>query len=108
MAHKWFPLLGLGFAIAGADKVLGIGGYERLFADMGWSETSRRVVGAAEFAGGVMISSPYKRMLGGLILVAASTAMLTAEVRQNQSDLAIPRFAVLLAAATAMLPFGKA
>lgn len=105
MALKWFPLVGLGFAVSGADKILGVGGYERLFADLGWSQTSRRLLGAAELLGGVMISSTYRRMLGGLILVGASSAMLTAEVRQNQSDLALPRLLVLLAAATALIPF---
>ena len=105
MASKWFPLVGLGFAVSGADKILGIGGYERMFTDLGWSETARRVLGAAEFLGGVMVSSTYRRMLGGLVLVGASTAMLTAEVRQNQTDLALPRLLVLLAAATALIPF---
>ena len=105
MASKWFPLVGLSFAISGADKVLGIGGYERLFTDLGWSGTARRLLGAAEFLGGVMVSSTYRRMLGGLVLVGASTAMLTAEVRQNQTDLALPRLIVLLAAATALIPF---
>jgi hypothetical protein len=105
MASKWFPLVGLGFAVSGADKILGLGGYERLFADLGWSQTARKLLGAAEFLGGVMISSTYRRMLGGLVLVGASSAMLTAEVRRNQSDLALPRLLVLLAAATALIPF---
>ncbi len=108
MASKWFPLVGLGFAVAGADKLLGVGGYERLFADMGWSDTARKLLGAAEFTGGVMVSSPYRRMLGGLVLVAASTAMLTAEMRQGETDLAFPRILVMMAAATALLPLRRA
>src|SRR5579875_1643082 len=107
MGRKWYPLVGLAFAVSGADKLLGIGGYERLFADLGWSDTARRLLGAAEFTGGVMVASPQKRMLGGMVLVAASTAMLTTEVRQDQTDLALPRFLVLLAAATALCPWHR-
>lgn len=105
MLRKWFPVVGLGYAIAGADKLLGIGGYERLFADLGWSASSRRLLGAAEFTGGVLVSSRRHRSLGGLLLVAASTAMLTTELEQEQTDLALPRFILLVAAATSLLPF---
>ena len=38
---KWFPLLGLGFAAAGADKLLGTRAYDQLFAKWGWSECAR-------------------------------------------------------------------
>lgn len=104
MCRKWFSLVGLAFAVAGADKLLGIGGYERLFADMGWSESSRRLVGAAEFTGGLMVAGRQKRKLGGMVLLAASAAMLTNEIRRDRTELAIPRGLMMLAAATALCP----
>jgi hypothetical protein len=105
--RKWFSLIGLGFAIAGADKLMRMRGYERLFADWGWSDDARQAVGAAEFAGGVLIASRSLRHLGAWILATASTAMLTAEMKRGERDLALPRFIMLLAAASALLPFAK-
>ena len=101
---KWFPLLGLGFAVAGADKLLGMGAYERLFAQWGWSASARQMIGAGEFLGGVFVTSRRMRHLGGWLLTAASTAMLTAEMDRQERDLALPRFVLLLAAASALLP----
>jgi hypothetical protein len=100
----WFPLVGLGFAVAGADKLLGQAGYRRLFRQWGWSDDSMRLIGAAEFAGGVLVSSTIARRLGGLLLTTASTAVLTAELERRQDDLAVPRLALLFAAAIASLP----
>src|SRR6185312_2692228 len=100
----WFPLLGLGFAVAGADKLLGQKGYRRLFRAWGWSVESMRLIGAAEFAGGVLVASPIARRLGGLLLTAASTAVLTAELERREDDRAVPRLALLFAAAVASLP----
>jgi hypothetical protein len=99
----WFPLLGLGFALAGADKLLG-SGYRGLFRQWGWTEDEMRAVGGAELAGGVLIASEAARRLGGLVLTAISTAMLTAELRRGESERAAPRFALLVAAALAACP----
>jgi hypothetical protein len=103
---KWFPLLGLGFAVAGADKLLGMRGYERLFAKWGWSEPARQLIGAGEFIGGVLVASNGLRHLGACLLTAVSTAMLTAEVDRQELDMALPRSILLLAAASALLPTG--
>jgi hypothetical protein len=37
-------------------------------------------------------------------LTAASTAMLTAEIDRHERDLALPRFVLLIAAVTSLLP----
>ncbi|MDR3536637.1 MAG: hypothetical protein P4L71_09070 [Acetobacteraceae bacterium] len=102
MAHAsrrpfWFPLLGLGFAIAGADKVLGLSGYRRLSSHLGLSEQAMGLIGAGEFAGGVLVASRAGRRLGGLALTMASTAVLTSELRKGEDQLALPR-SILLAA----------
>jgi hypothetical protein len=101
--RKWFPLLGLGFAIAGADKVLGLGAYDRLFAKLGWSDAARQLVGASELAGGVLVASERLRHVGGWLLTAVSAAMLGAEIDREERDLALPRFVLMLAATTALL-----
>jgi hypothetical protein len=100
----WLPLLGLGFALAGADKLLGLSGYRRLFGHWGWSPEAMRLVGAAEFAGGVLVASSAGRRLGGLTLTAASTAVLTAEIERAETERALPRLALLIAAVVASLP----
>jgi uncharacterized membrane protein YphA (DoxX/SURF4 family) len=64
----WRPLLGLGFAVAGADKLLAMGGYPRLFRNWGWSAEAMRGVGAGEFIGGVLIACPPAQRLGALLL----------------------------------------
>jgi uncharacterized membrane protein YphA (DoxX/SURF4 family) len=98
----WFPLLGLGFAVAGADKLLGVSGYKRLFSQLGLSEQTRGVIGAGELAGGVLLASGAGRKLGGLMLTMASTAMLTAEKRAGEDQLAVPRSLLLLASMMAV------
>jgi hypothetical protein len=104
MVRKWFPFLGLGFAIAGADKLLGLGGYERLFAKWGWSDGARQLVGASEFAGGVLVASERGRHAGGWLLTTVSAAVLSAEIDRDERDLALLRFVLMLAAATALWP----
>lgn len=104
----WFPLLGLGFALAGADKLLGVGGYRRMFREWGWSRDARRMVGAGEFAGGVLLASATARQLGGLVLSAASGSVLSSELRRGESGRALPRSLLLVAAMLAMLPSRKA
>lgn len=100
---RWFPLLGLGFAIAGADKLLGQRGYRRLFRRWGWRGTGRKIVGAAEFAGGVMVASRLLRHRGGLLLSATSAAVLAKEMGRQETGLAMPRLLMLLGAVSASL-----
>lgn len=100
----WYPLLGLSFAVAGADKLMGQRGYRQMFRGWGWSRESRRVLGAGEFAGGVLVSSETARPLGGLILAVSSASVLTSELRRGESSRALPRGALLLAALLAAIP----
>jgi hypothetical protein len=97
-------VLGLGFALAGADKLLGQSGYRKLFGHWGWSSDAMKLVGAAEVAGGVLVASTWGRRLGGLALTAASTAVLTAEVERSETKLAVPRLLLLGAALLAAMP----
>lgn len=99
----FFPLLGLGFAIAGADKLMGQTGYRQMFRGWGWSRESRRLLGAGEFAGGVLLASETARRLGGLVLTTASTSVLTSELRRGETTRALPRGALLLGALLAAL-----
>jgi hypothetical protein len=62
-----------------------------------------QLVGACEFAGGVLVASKLGRRLGGLALTAASTAVLTAEVERSETERALPRLALLAAAVLAAL-----
>ena len=98
----WFPLLGLGFAVAGADKILGVRGYEALFERWGWSQGVMRLVGLGEFAGGVLVASRRHRWHGGMLLTATSGAVLTKELSRGDTDLATPRLALLLASMAAL------
>ncbi len=98
----WFPLLGLGFAIAGADKVLDARGYEQMFARWGWSPEIMRLVGWAELVGGVLVATRSQRRRGGMLLTAASAAVLTKELDREETDLAAPRLALLLASLSAL------
>jgi DoxX-like family len=100
----WFPLLGLSFAVTGIDKMLGLRTYERLFRHWGWSEEAMRTIGAAEFAGGVLVATRSLRWLGGLILAGTCARVLEAELTHKDTQLAAPRLALLVAALTALCP----
>jgi uncharacterized membrane protein YphA (DoxX/SURF4 family) len=103
---RFFPLLGLGFAVAGADKLLGQSGYRRMFRDWGWSRDDMRLVGAAELAGAVMVATPSTRRLGGAVLAATSGTMLSAELNRREGGLALPRLALFGCALVAVLRGG--
>jgi hypothetical protein len=99
----WFPLLGFGFAVAGADKLLELRSYDRLFERLGWRRTGLHMIGAAEFLGGVMVASRLFRRRGGLLLSATSAAMLGQEMVREETGVALPRLGLMLAAVTAAL-----
>ncbi len=98
-----FPALGAAFAVAGADKIIGNRGYERMFQHLGSSRGGLRVVAAAEMAGGALVAAGSTRRLGGAILAATSATVLASELRQRDGGLALPRTMLLLAALTAVL-----
>lgn len=100
----FYNLLGLGAFVAGADKLLGLRSYERLFRHLGWSHCAMQKLGAAEAVGGVLVATPCTRRLGGAILAVASGTVLEAELRHREPHLALPRFLLLLAAVAAMTP----
>ncbi len=106
LAGTWFPLLALGFAVAGADKLFGQRGYRVMFRHWGWSERRMRGVGALETLGGALLLARTTRPLGGAMLVATCAGVLQAELRHGEARHGVPRLGLLLAAATALLPRG--
>lgn len=107
MAKKrtgWFQLaVGLGFAAAGASKLLAIEPQRRLFASWGWSEDDMRLMGAAELGGAVLLITPSLSRVGAALLTACSTCVALAELRHGDDKLVTPRLGMLVAAASAGL-----
>lgn len=104
IASIWFPVLGLAFAVAGADKLYGLRGYRMMFRQWGWTERQMRAVGMSEVIGGALLLPSCTRRAGGALLAATSATVLTAELRHGEGSLGAPRLALLAAAATAFLP----
>ena len=100
----WFPLLGLGYAVTGIDKLFGMGGYRQAYRRLGWSERQMRAVGAAEIAGGLLVATESTRMIGGALLALTSAKVLASELEHRDDELALPRLALLAAALTAFVP----
>lgn len=98
----WYSLLGLGFAVAGIDKLFGLRSYERLFRHWGWSKGAMQWVGAGELAGGLLVADGRTRRLGGAVLAATSASVLGAEIQHGDRGLALPRLALLGAAVLAL------
>ena len=99
----WFPVLGLAFAVAGADKLFVVGSYRRLPSDIGFPESAMRAVAAGELAGGALLATKRTRRWGGALLALSSAVMLVGELRHRQVSLAFPRLGLLAAALTAFL-----
>lgn len=100
----FFTLLALGFASAGSNKLGNQRGYRQLFHRWGWSTREMRLVGLAEILGGLFVALPRTRKIGGAILSATSGAVLSAELRRGDGEMAAARGALLLAALSAFLP----
>ena len=100
----WFALLGLGFAAAGVNKLIGVRGYDKLARHWGWSRDSMRTLGGVEFAGGLMVATPATRRLGGALLSATSAYVLATELQNHNEELGFARGGLLLAALTALIP----
>jgi len=103
----WFPLLGLGFAVTGIDKLFGMARYPHAYQRLGWTDRQMRAVGAAEIAGGVLVATEATRPVGGAVLALTSVKVLAAELEHRDDDLALPRLALLAAALTAFCPMRR-
>jgi hypothetical protein len=100
-----YPVAGASIALAGVDKVFGDRAYERMFKHLGWSKADMRKLGGAEVLGGLLMVLRPTRRLGSAIVLAASTAVLAAEIQHGDVKLAVSRGSVLLTAlAGIMLP----
>ena len=99
----WYPILGLGMAVAGADKLLRNPGYEKMFRSFGWTRQQQQVTAALEVLGGLLLAAPHTRRLGGLVLAGESTAVLAAEIRTKMTEMAIPRALILTSVLKAIL-----
>ncbi len=98
-----YPTLGLAIAVAGFDKLVGQRGYDRMFSHLDWSQGEMRAAAAAEVAGGLLMVPRQTRGIGGLLVAAASGAVLSSELRHRELKLAVPRALVLLAAVAAVV-----
>ena len=97
-----FPTLGAAIAIAGADKLAGYGGYDKMFRHLGWSRQAVQAASTAETAGGVMMAVPGTRRLGGLLVTVVSATLLASELKHRDTKLALPRAIVMLAGLAAL------
>ena len=92
-------LLGLSFAVMAALKLTGLEG--RMFSRWGLSARQMRRVGMVEGLGAAMVARPQTRALGAAGLTAISAIMLAVELRNRETELVLPRLALLgVAAAT--------
>ena len=98
-----YPIVGASIALAGADKLIGDRAYEGMFRDLGWSQVEMRKVGAAEVLGGLMMLFRPTRRLGAAVVLAASTTVLLAELREGELKLAASRGGVILAGLGALI-----
>jgi hypothetical protein len=100
-----YPVAGASIALAGVDKVFGNRAYEGMFKHLGWSKADMRKLGGMEVLGGLLMVLRPTRRIGAAIVLAASTAVLAAEIQQGDVKLAVSRGGVLLTAlAGLMLP----
>lgn len=98
----WFPLLGIAFAIAGLDKLVGLRSYRQLARHWRWRDADMRLLGTAELAGGALLAWHPTRRFGGGVLAGASAAALAAEARHRDIALVVPRGLLFAAAIAAM------
>lgn len=96
-------LVGLGMAVAGADKLAGDRAYEKLYRHWGWTRGQMQLAGLAEFLGGELMAFGRTRRLGGALMTGASVTQLTAELAHGDGGLALARTGVLACGVTALL-----
>ena len=97
------PLVGLGMAAAGLDKLSGDQSYVSLYRSWGWSQREMRRAAYAEVVGGLLMAPRRTRPLGGVILGIASFFQLAAEVRNRDNGLAAARTGILGACVAALV-----
>jgi hypothetical protein len=96
-------LVGLGMALAGADKLAEDPRYDRMYAQWGWSRGQMRAAAAVEVIGGLLMAFPRTRRAGGALMAGASVPQLTAELNHGNGGLALARTGVLVVALAAVL-----
>ncbi len=97
-----FSALGAAVALAGGDKLAGNRAYAGLFRHLGWTRGEMQAAGAAEVAGGLLMTAPATRRVGGALVAASSAAVLASELQRNDGKLAAARALVLLAGLAAL------
>jgi hypothetical protein len=98
-----FPTIGAAIAIAGADKLAGDRGYTKMFRHLGWTRSDAQAIASAEIIGGLMMTAPPTRRMGGMLVAGVSATLLLSEIRHGDTKLALPRGLVLLAGLAALL-----
>ncbi len=90
--------VGATMATAGLAKLLRLPAYEKLVQGLHWSDGERQAIGVSELVGGLMMLVGPTRRLGAGIVLAASGAALSVELRSKQPQLSTPRAGLMLAA----------
>ena len=89
--------VGATMAAAGLAKLLQIPAYEDLVADLDWTDEERQAIGISELVGGLLMLAGPTRRLGVGVVLAASGAALSVELRSKQTQLSTPRAGIMLA-----------
>lgn len=104
----WHTLVGLGFGVAGASKLLAVRPQAELFESWGWPKQSMQVIGAAELVGALLLVTGRTQKVGAALLTTTSGCVLQHEIAHGDDELVTPRAAMLLAAASGFLGGGRA
>ncbi len=94
----WITLVGLAFATAGIAKLMAVEPEAKLFRSWGWSTSDMQIIGASELLGATLLVTRSTQRLGALLLSSTSVCVLQEEVRHGNTELVMPRSALLLAA----------
>ena len=103
MMRSWFRLASLGFALAGASKIMAVTPQRKLFRSWGWPEDIMVILGSLELGGALLMSNRHTRHIGAATVTAASIAVLAAELEHGQTRLAPGRYAMIAAALTGLV-----
>ena len=89
--------IGSTMAAAGLAKLLRVPAYEDLVQDLDWSDEERQAIGVSELIGGLLMLVAPTRRLGVGVVLSASGAALSVELRSGQTQLSTPRAGIMLA-----------